>query len=126
MGLARPAGWPGGHGHCGQASTELHKAPLLRRAQLPWAAAGGRQRNAPSQERGGGGHLYQVPPAGPETPMACTPGPHARGPRGPSRLLPQQPSPGTPREVQKKRAAAPSSSGVFQPQGLSPLLGQTG
>lgn len=29
MGLALPAGWPGGHGRCRQGSTKLHKAPLL-------------------------------------------------------------------------------------------------
>lgn len=41
---------------------------------------------------GVGGHLCQVPSpqhpvlrAGAETPMACTPGPHVRGPHGPSR-----------------------------------------
>ena len=42
MGLVLPAGWPGGHSHHGQDSTKLHKAPLLQRAQLPWAGAGGR------------------------------------------------------------------------------------
>ena len=42
MGFVLPAGWPGCHGHHGQDSTKLHKAPLLQRAQLPWAGAGGR------------------------------------------------------------------------------------
>lgn len=139
MGLARPAGWPGGHGCCGQASTEPHKAPLLGRAQLPWARAGGRHRrcrNAPSQERGVGGHLCQVPspqhpvlPAGPETPMACTPwAPCLRSSRpfagsclGSLHLT-------CPGRCRRNGHAAPSSSGMCQaarPPGLSPPLGQT-
>lgn len=106
------------------ASTEPHKAPLLGPAQLPWAGAGGRRRpcrNAPSQERVWEGisarcqalstlscglaqkRRWPVPPAPTSEVLTALRG-----------LLPQQPSPDVPREVQKKRARSSGSPGVCQ------------
>lgn len=73
-------------GCCGQGPAEPHKAPLFRRSRLPGAGVGGRRRhrrNVPSQERGVGGCLRQVPSPCCPVLLAEVPPPPGSWPRAP-------------------------------------------